>query len=243
MVHLAASHAMVIGVGGVGSFAAEALARCGVGHLTLVDFDKVCATNTNRQLQALASTIGKPKAATLAERLLAINPEATVRAIEACYSHETADELFAQEPSVVVDAIDNITAKCHLLAECRRRGVPVVSSAGAGGRMDPTAIATADLAFTKRDPMARTIRKILRQKYGFPRSGPFGIESVYSTESARGRAIEHDALEPGVGLSGQSGVLHGERRRVVHGTAAFVTGAFGLCCAGVAVRELLTPAP
>lgn len=235
------SHVMVIGIGGVGSFAAESLVRSGVGRVSLVDFDRVCITNSNRQLQALSGNVGRPKSETLAERLRLVNPEATVEAIPLFYSEQTSVELLGRQPEFVVDAIDNLTAKCHLLATCRARSIPVVTSLGAAGRADPSQIAVADLAHTKFDPMGRVIRKILRQKYDYPRSGPFGISAVFSAEPP------HDpeplTYDGGLGFRcvcpGGSNDFHScDKRRVIYGTASYVTGTFGLFCASAAVRRL-----
>ena len=132
--HLKTRHVMVIGLGGVGSWAAEMLVRTGVGRASLVDFDKVCVTNTNRQLHARRGTIGKHKAAVMADRLLAINPVADVDARVAFYNEESSDELLSLRPDLVLDAIDNLTAKCHLLAQCKQREIPVISSMGAAAR-------------------------------------------------------------------------------------------------------------
>lgn len=236
------SRVMVIGLGGVGSFAAESLVRSAVGHLALVDFDRVCVTNANRQIQALAGNAGKLKAQVLAERMVQANPQCQVQAIPVFYSEENAESLLAWKPDAIVDAIDNITAKCHLLATCRARGIPVVSALGAAGRLDPTAIATADLAYTKFDPMARVIRKILRQKYGVPRTGALGISAVYSTELAREPVELH--YDGGQGFRclcpGDKNDFHScEERRVIYGTASFVTGTFGLFCAGLVVNRLI----
>lgn len=236
------SHVMVMGLGGVGSFAAESLVRSGLGRVTLVDFDKVCVTNANRQLQAIQGNLGRSKAESLAERLRLVNPEATVEPIVKFYSELTSLELLSLGPDYIVDAIDNITAKCHLLATCRTRSIPVITSLGAAGRMDPTQIAVADLARTKFDPMGRVIRKILRQNYDFPPSGHFGIVAVYSTELAR--EPEPVTYDGGQGFRcvcpGGSNDFHScEKRRVIYGTSSFVTGTFGLFCAGSAVRNLI----
>lgn len=236
------SHVMVIGLGGVGSFAAESLVRSGVGRVSLVDFDRVCVTNSNRQLQAVRGNIGLGKAATLAERMRLINPQATAEPIAKFYSVSTSDELIALAPDFIVDAIDNMTAKCHLLATCRARRIPVVSSLGASGRIDPSQIGIADLAHTKVCPVGRVIRKILRQQYDFPRTGDLGIAAVYSTEVARDP--EPVTYDGGQGFRcvcpGGSNDLHScEKRRVIYGTASFVTGTFGLFCASVVVRSLV----
>jgi tRNA threonylcarbamoyladenosine dehydratase len=238
------SHALVIGLGGVGSFAAESLVRSGVGRVTLVDFDRICVTNSNRQLQAIQGMIGRSKAEVLAERLRAVNPQACIASVVKFYSAETSEELLAMKPDLVIDAIDNLTAKCHLLATCRTHSIRVVSSMAAAGRIDPSCIAVADLARTKIDPMGRVVRRILRQNYDFPRSGEFGIRAVYSTEPAR--EPEPVTYDDGQGFRcvcpGGSNDFHScEKRRVIYGTSSFVTGTFGLFCAGVAVRQLMNP--
>jgi tRNA threonylcarbamoyladenosine dehydratase len=241
MERLLHAHVMVVGLGGVGSFAVEALARSGIGRLTLVDFDRVCVTNSNRQLQAVQGAIAKPKATVLAERVKLINPQAQPDPRSVFYSERTSDELLALQPDFVVDAIDNVTAKCHLLAACKRRGLPVVSSTGASGRMDPTQIRVVDLSETKVDKLADAVRRTLRQKYVFPAKGPFGIPSVYSEEPAAEPFDLH--YDGGEGFRcvcpGGKNDLHScEDRRVIYGTAGFVTGAFGLACASVVVRKL-----
>ncbi len=238
---------LVVGLGGVGSFAAEGLVRSGVGRVRLVDFDKVCITNTNRQLQAMKGRIGKFKADVLAERLQLVNPSARVEAVRAFYNAGASQSMLLDDrPDVVVDAIDNITAKCHLLLTCREHDIPVVCSTGASGRMDPTRIETADLAQTRVDPLANAVRRILRQRYGFPRTGPFGIPAVFSTEPcAEPLELTYDKGEgfrcvcPG----GKNDVHSCEERAVIYGTAGFVTGAFGLACASLAVRRIVRGAP
>jgi tRNA A37 threonylcarbamoyladenosine dehydratase len=241
MERLLRAHVMVIGLGGVGSFAVEALARSGVGTLSLVDFDRVCVTNTNRQLQAVATAVAKPKATVLAERVRAINPQAQARPVPLFYSAKTCDAILAAQPDWIVDAIDNVTAKCHLLATCKARGLRVVTSTGASGRMDPTQLRVVDLAETAVDPLADAVRRALRQKYDFPARGPFGIPAVYSTEApAVPRELHYDG---GDGFRcvcpGGANEFHScEERRVIYGTAGFVTGTFGLTCASVVVRAI-----
>lgn len=240
------SHVLVVGLGGVGGHAAEALARSGLGRITLVDFDLVCVTNANRQVQALHGNVGKPKASVLAERLRRINPDASVKAVPLFYEARIADRLLTEDVDFVVDAIDNVTAKCHLLAECRRRGLPVVCSTGASGRFDPTALHTGDLAQTRVDPLAASVRKILRQKYDFPRKGDFGIPAVYSTEPlSRPVELHYDGGEGFrcVCPSGDNDVHTCDDRNVIWGTAGFVTAAFGMTCASVVLRELLQVGP
>lgn len=241
MARLFSSKVTVIGLGGVGSFAAEALARSGVGHLRLVDFDLVCVTNANRQLQALRGNVGKPKATVLAERLRAINPAADIKAIPLFYEARIADKLLTDDTDFVVDAIDNVTAKCHLLAACKERNIPVVCSTGASGRWDPTAVQVADLSQTRVDPLAQVVRKVLRQKYGFSRDDPFGIPAVYSSEKLSDPVDLH--YDGGEGFhcvcpNGENDVHTCEDRSVIWGTAGFVTGTFGLTCASVVVQAL-----
>ncbi len=239
---LLSAHVVVFGIGGVGSFAAEALARAGVGRLTLVDFDLVCITNSNRQLHAMKGTIGKVKVDIMAERLARINPQGTVTPVRAFYNAETSETLLAERPDFVVDAIDNITAKCHLIATCRERGIPLVSSAGAAARLDPTRVRVADLSETRIDPMAKAVRKILRERYGFPEKGPYGVLAVYSEEEPI--LPSELAYDNGEGFrcvcpQGQNGLHECEKRNRIDGTAGFVTGAFGLACASVAVKALV----
>jgi tRNA threonylcarbamoyladenosine dehydratase len=244
MARLFGAHVMVVGLGGVGSFAVEALARSGVGRLSLVDFDRVCVTNTNRQLQAVHGVIGKPKAQLLVERVRLINPQAQAEAITQFYGDRTSEPILARAPDYVIDAIDNVTAKCHLLAACRRRGLPVVSSMGASGRWDPTSLRVVDLADTRIDPLADAVRRTLRQKHDFPARGPFGIQAVFSEEHPRTPVDLH--YDGGEGFrcvcpGGTDSPHSCEERRLIYGTASFVTGAFGLATAGVVVRALCGP--
>jgi tRNA A37 threonylcarbamoyladenosine dehydratase len=237
------AHVMVIGLGGVGGIAAESLARSGVGTLSLVDFDLVCVTNANRQVQAVRGNIGKPKASVLADRLRRVNPQANIKAIPLFYEERIADQLLGgrRRPDFVVDAIDNVTAKCHLLATCRERGIPVVCSTGAAGRWDPTAIAVADLADTRVDPLAQSVRKILRRKYDFPAKGPWGIPSVFSTEPLKNpQQLTYDTNGEFqcVCPNGENDQHTCDDRNVIWGTAGFVTGSFGMTAASVVVRQI-----
>ncbi|HVE85521.1 MAG TPA: tRNA threonylcarbamoyladenosine dehydratase, partial [Myxococcales bacterium] len=161
MEKLASSRVAVFGLGGVGSYAVEGLVRSGVGHLTLVDFDDVCVTNINRQLHATARTVGKAKAELMAARCREINPEATVVAVKEFYREERAEQLLGPPLDFVVDAVDNVKAKLHLLHRCVTLGVPVVSCMGAAGRLDPTRVRVGDLSETVMDPFAKDVRKHL----------------------------------------------------------------------------------
>ena len=242
------SHVAVIGLGGVGSWAAEMLVRSGVGRVTLVDFDQVCITNSNRQLHALGGMVGEYKAEVLAERFRKINPQATVTPVVKFYNAASSDELLGlsngQKPDFLIDAIDNVTAKVHLLATCRANGIPVVTSTGSGGRMDPSQIRMTDLSRTEMDPLARAVRKILRDQYGFPRegAGEFGIEAVYSVEPARD-PVELD-YDGGKGFKcvcpqGQNGVNDCDMKNLIMGNAGFLTGTFGNWLASRVIRSLV----
>ncbi|OGS12362.1 MAG: hypothetical protein A2234_07725 [Elusimicrobia bacterium RIFOXYA2_FULL_58_8] len=244
---LKASHVMVIGCGGVGSWAAEAVARAAVGRITLIDFDTVCIRNFNRQLQALSGMIGKPKAPLLAERLRLINPEARVDGIANYFNDTTCAALMKERPDFVIDAIDHVTSKCFLINYCRATKLPLIVSTGSGGRLDPTQVRVMDLGRTEIDPLARAVRQILREKYNFPKKGDFGIQAACTLELP---LKPHEALEQ---TDCKAGCLcpQGEnefqsctKKSVVMGTAGFVTGAFGMACAAAAVKHLCAgPAP
>ncbi len=242
MKSLMESFVIVFGVGGVCSFAAEALVRSGVGRVRIVDFDDVCVTNVNRQLHAMKGTIGKPKVELMAERLRLINPKAEIEAVKLFYQEETSEQLLGGAPDFIIDAIDQFTAKCHLIATCRARGIPIVSSMGAAGRWDPTQIRVVDLNKTNTDKMALNVRQILRQKYDFPKGKkPWGVPAVFSTE--HGQPPEDLAYEAGTGFrcvcpQGQNGLLTCDRRARIDGSASFVTGTFGLVAASFVVKTL-----
>lgn len=242
MARLDAAHVVVVGLGGVGSHCAESLVRSGVGNVTVVDFDLVCVTNTNRQVQALRGQVGQPKASVLAERLRLVNPKATIKAIPLPYEARIADRLLAGPPDLVIDAIDNVTTKCHLLATCWARGIPVVCSTGASGRIDPTRVKVADLTQVKVDRLAASVRKILRQKHGLPRGRQtWGIPAVYSDErlsDPHELAYDRDGEFQCVCPNGENDIHTCDDRNVVWGTAGFVTAAFGLAAASVAIQTL-----
>ncbi len=239
---LMGSTVVVFGVGGVGSFAAEALARSGVGTLRLVDFDKVCVTNSNRQLHAMKGTVGKVKVEVMAERLRLVHPTATIEAVPAFYEVTRSEELLTDDIDFVVDAIDNLTAKAHLIATCLKKKIPIVSSMGAAARMDPTAIQVADLSRTTKDPFARAVRKILRKNYDLDLDLPVGVPAVFSTEEPREPITP--TYDEGVGFrcvcpGGKNGMHDCDRRARIDGSASFVTGTFGLTAASVVVKELM----
>ncbi|QEG22195.1 tRNA threonylcarbamoyladenosine dehydratase [Mariniblastus fucicola] len=233
------SRVTVFGLGGVGSYAVESLARSAVGHLTIVDFDDVCVTNVNRQMQAFPSTVGQSKADLLAERIKAINPDATVDSVQAFYDPQTSESLLTPRPDFVIDAIDNVTAKLHLLATCLKSDIPVVSVAGAGAKLDPTMIRVADLSQTRVDPLARVVRKELSRR-GFETTKHVGLPVVFSEEPAI------TPMAPSWDAEGfkcicphaEDSPHECEKRNLIYGTASFVTATFGNAAASVVVRQI-----
>nr|WP_294349764.1 tRNA cyclic N6-threonylcarbamoyladenosine(37) synthase TcdA [Providencia sp.] len=180
----ARSHVCVIGIGGVGVWAAEALARSGIGSITLIDMDDVCVTNTNRQLHALSTTVGQPKVDVMKARILAINPECIVNVIDDFITVDNVSEYLSTGFDYVIDAIDSVRPKAALLAYCRRFKVPVVTTGGAGGQIDPTQIQVVDLAKTVQDPLAAKLRERLKSDFNVVKNskGKLGIDCVFSTE-------------------------------------------------------------
>ncbi len=242
MERLAAARVVVFGLGGVGSYAVEGLARSGVGHLTLVDFDDVCVTNLNRQLHATVRTVGKPKAELMAQRCREVNPDVSVQAVREFYRAELSESLLGPGWDFVVDAIDNVKAKLHLLHRAVSLKLPVVSSMGAAGRLDPTAIRVEDLCQTHMDPFAKDVRKLLKRKYAVDTERPTGITAVYSIEACRTPVpLTYDARTEGflcVCPSRENEFHTCDHRTQVNGSAVFVTSVFGMTMAGVVVRRI-----
>jgi tRNA threonylcarbamoyladenosine dehydratase len=242
MERLSAARVVVFGVGGVGSYAVEGLVRSGIGHLTLVDHDDVCVTNTNRQLHATVKGVGKSKAELMVQRCRDINPDVQVEAVRDFYRAETAEQMLPPgRYDFVVDAIDNVKAKLHLLHRCVTLGIPVVSSMGAAGRLDPTAIRVEDLSETHMDPFAKDIRKLLKRKHGIETDRHTGITAVYSIEVRRQPvALRYDDATDGfLCVCPQDNDFHTcDHRTQIDGSAVFVTSAFGMNAAGVVVRRL-----
>jgi tRNA threonylcarbamoyladenosine dehydratase len=231
------AHVCVVGLGGVGSWAVEALARSGIGELTLLDLDDVCISNVNRQLHALEGELGKPKVEVLTRRVQAINPECTIHPLHAFFTKTNASKILETHFAAVLDAIDSPSLKCLLIALCRERSIPIITCGGAGGRRDPTAIEVTDLAFSSADRLLREVRRQLRRRHGFPRRDqPFGVECVLSREqpvypAGDGEVCAQRPEVPDLRLDCNSGL----------GTAGFVTGAFGLAAASRVVRTIVEP--
>lgn len=225
---------MVVGLGGVGSYAVEALARAGVGHLTLVDFDQVCITNLNRQLHAVRRTVGAAKAPIMGERVRSINPRCDIRVEQCFFNHETSPRLLEPQYDYVLDAIDNVTAKLHLLETCAKKGQPVIAAMGAGSRSDPTRVRVTDISKTFRDPLARVIRRELRA-----RGVHTGIECVWTDEEPNtlDKAVE-DAFHC-VCPNTDNDMHSCEDRNVIQGTVSWIPSIFGLMMAGTAVNRIL----
>lgn len=191
----------------------------------------------------MQGTIGQRKVDVMAERLRLIHPTGTVEAVPEFYNRDIGARLLEGKVDYVVDAIDNLTAKAHLIASCLERKIPVVSSMGAAARLDPTAISVADLADTHTDPFAAAVRKILRSEYGlmFDKGRPLGVKAVFSTEEPQ--APQAPSYDDGVGFrcvcpGGKNGLHDCDRRARIDGSASFVTGAFGLTAASVVVRAI-----
>ncbi|ETX12147.1 sulfur acceptor protein CsdL [Marinomonas ushuaiensis DSM 15871] len=181
------AHVCVIGIGGVGSWAAEALVRSGIGKITLIDMDDVCITNTNRQIHALEGTVGQSKVDVMAERLVLINPNCQITTIEDFITPENLSELLSEPFNYIIDCIDSIKPKAALVAWCKRNKRKMITIGGAGGQTDPTKIQTGDLSLTVGDPLAAKLRNFLRRYYNFSRNTKrrFNIECVYSVEELK----------------------------------------------------------
>ncbi|NHM30434.1 tRNA threonylcarbamoyladenosine dehydratase [Neobacillus terrae] len=217
----------VLGIGGVGSFAAEALARSGVGRLILIDKDVVDITNVNRQVIALLSTVGKPKADLMKERIADINPECDVIALKMFYTEETYEQVFSYNLDFVIDASDTIVYKIHLMKECLKRNIPIISSMGAANKMDPTRFQIADISKTHTDPIAKVIRTKLR-KEGIRK----GIPVVFSDESP---IVIREDIRKVVG----NDEAEIRKAQMPPSSNAFVPSVAGLIMASYTVQELL----
>jgi len=237
MERLAGAHVVILGIGGVGSFAAEALARAGVGWLTLVDGECIEETNANRQLHALDGELGRFKAQVMAERLRRAVPGVRLDAACEPYGPETADRLVGPGASFVVDAMDTVVAKLHVIARCLDLRIPLVTSLGAARRIDPTALQVTDLSETHTDQLGKDVRKYLRRRHGIPATEPTGVLAVWSVEAPRPTLTLPGDEE---GIPGTRARQPGPRRRPpkCFGSVAFVTGAFGLAAAGAVVQRL-----
>ena len=229
------AHVCVVGIGGVGAWAAEALARTAIGRLTLIDPDHLAESNIYRQVHALTHELGKSKTQAMAERIQAINPQCRVTGVEEFLTAENAGELLAERFDYLVDAIDSTRAKTALIVHCRRQRIRLVCVGAAGGQTDPGRVQLADLARTTEDPLLSKVRASLRREHGFPREPgkKFGVDCVYSTEP-----LTYPDAEGGVcDERPEDAHLHG-LNCAGFGSSVCVTAAFGLRAAAQVLNSL-----
>ena len=225
------AHVCVVGIGGVGSWAAEALARSAIGRITLIDLDMVAESNVNRQIHALGETFGKAKTDAMAERILAINPSCVVSTIEDFVTSDNVAQMLDKGFDYVIDAIDNVRTKTAMIAWCVAHDIPIITSGGAGGQIDPTRIEITDLSRTIQDPLLSKVRSRLRKEHGFPRDPKkkFGVPAVFSSEPLRypdgGAACDEPPTLTGLNCAG-------------YGSSVCVTAPFGLFAASEVLRQL-----
>jgi tRNA A37 threonylcarbamoyladenosine dehydratase len=223
----------VVGIGGVGSWVVEALARTGVGQITTIDLDMVAESNTNRQIHALDDVYGQAKVDAMADRVRAINPCCKVSCVEDFVTPENVAQLLNQGFTVVIDAIDQVRPKAAMIAFCKRNKIPIVVTGAAGGQIDPTQIRVTDLTQTVQDPLLAKVRSLLRREYGFSRDGKkkFGIPSIFSTEPLRhpssNSSCEAHQVATGLNCAG-------------FGSSVCVTASFGMAAAAQAINFIVT---
>lgn len=230
------SHVCIIGVGGVGSWAAESLARSGIGEITLIDHDDIAMSNINRQIHSLSDTVDQSKVETMAQRIKQINPQCKINIIDDFISETNCQKYLLKSYDYVVDAIDSIKFKCAIIYYCKRNKIPIITTGGAGGLTDPTLISVTDLAKTWNDPLAAKVRSRLRHQYNYTKNPkrPFGIKCVYSTQQQQyptdDGGVEYAKPEvKGVRLDCASGF----------GSATQVTATFGFVATAKVIEDLL----
>jgi tRNA A37 threonylcarbamoyladenosine dehydratase len=232
------SNVCIVGIGGVGSWVAEGLARTALGQMTLIDLDDICVTNTNRQIHALQDTIGEAKVDAMAQRIMQINPACRVTQIEDFVTPDNVSELLNNSYDYVVDATDSIKAKAAMVAHCKRNKIPIITIGGAGGQIDPTQVAVTDLSKTIQDPLAAKLRSQLRRFYNFTTNPKrrFAVDCVYSTEQLRypqadGSVCSKKTLTDGsVKLDCNNGL----------GAAVAVTATFGFVASARVIEKLIS---
>lgn len=237
------AHVVVVGIGGVGTWVAESLARSGIGQISLIDLDDICVTNTNRQIHAIAQTIGQSKVEVMAQRIRDINPECLVNEIEDFVTLDNLNDYFPRTDNTavnhidyVVDCIDAVKQKAGLIAHCKRNKLPLITIGGAGGQTDPSQIQITDLAKTVQDPLLAKVRSILRKDYGFSKNTQrrFAIDAVFSTQhlvypQADGSVCNTKATADGsMRMDCASGF----------GAVTMVTGTFGFMAASKVLTKL-----
>lgn len=228
---LQAAHVCIIGIGGVGSWAAEALSRSAIGKITLIDLDMVVESNVNRQIHALDGAFGQAKTLAMAKRIRAINPRCQIHEIEDFVTQNNLDTTLDKNFDCIIDAIDQVRIKTAMIAWCVRHRIPIITSGGAGGRTDPTQIQIIDLSRTIEDPLLSKVRAKLRKEHGFPREAKkkFGVPAIFSTEPVRypeeGSACGNILTPNGLHCAG-------------YGSSVCVTASFGFFAAAEALRQL-----
>jgi tRNA A37 threonylcarbamoyladenosine dehydratase len=234
LARFADAHVGVIGVGGVGSWAVEALVRSGIGELTLFDLDHVAESNVNRQLHAIDDNFGKAKVSAMAQRVLTINPKCRVNALERFIESDTLEMLSGYGFDYIIDCIDNYRIKAALIAFCRKCRIPVITLGGAGGQIDPTRIEVVDLSRSEQDPLLAKCRKLLRKEYGFPTNTKrrFNVPCVYSKEPQR-----YPDGQGGVCLE-KSSPIEGSLNCGGYGSVMTVTASFGLVAVSHVLRKI-----
>ncbi|BBB91126.1 MAG TPA: tRNA threonylcarbamoyladenosine dehydratase [Methylomusa anaerophila] len=231
---LAASKIAIFGIGGVGTFAAEGLVRSGVGKFVLIDDDCICLTNINRQLHATRKTVGKPKVEAMRDRILDINPKAEVTTFQKFYLPETAAEIISADYDYIVDAIDTVTGKIDLVVKAKERNIPIISAMGAGNKLDPTRFEVADIFSTSVCPLAKVMRKELRER------GVTSLKVVYSREEPV-KPVESEETSCAMSCICPQGTTRKcTSRRQIPGSVVFVTSVAGLIIAGEVVKDIIS---
>ncbi len=241
LARLQAAHVCVIGIGGVGSWAVEALARNAVGELTLIDLDNVAESNVNRQIHALESEFGKAKVTAMHQRIVQINPGCEVREIEDFVTPENVQTLLSQPFDMVIDATDDAKAKVAMAVFCKQNHIPLLVAGAAGGRLDATRIQTADMAYVQGDKLLAKVRNLLRRDYGFPKgnlavkkSHKFGFTCVYSNEEV----IKPDVLQASCDATAGDAAITG-LNCAGYGSSVSVTAMFGFVLAQLAIDQIV----
>ena len=231
LARLRQAHICVVGIGGVGSWAVEALARSGIGKITMIDMDDICVTNINRQIHALTGNIGKLKTEVMRDRITLINPECDVQIIDDFLSSDNLAEYLSRGYDYVIDAIDSVKTKAALIAYCKRNKIKVISVGGAGGQTDPTQIKIADLTKTIQDPLMSKVRSTLRKDYHFSQNPKrkFGVDCVFSTQP-----LIFPQMTEGCEISATMNCANG------FGAATMVTATFGFFAVSRVIDKLLS---
>jgi tRNA threonylcarbamoyladenosine dehydratase len=228
------SKIMVIGIGGVGSWVAESLARTGVGAMTLVDLDDVCVTNINRQVHAVSTTVGQFKVDVMKNRVRDINPHCEVETKQCFFNPKNLETIFDRSYDFIIDACDDFTNKCHLIDHCRKNNIPLIVMGGAGGKIDPLQIKVTDMSVSSNDRLLARLRKKLRQDFAFPleNEGNFGVWAVWSHERAVYPTADGCLTYRPPGLAKNMDCEEG------FGSASFVTGAFAFAATSLVLKEI-----